>query len=121
MFWIEYNRDGSGSEEGWYARPEDCAKKTKYGDYVTGYGVVGDDFVVFHGGDVDDQTSWLQYAPLVADTSTKAPSPTIIVENPGSVSVTGSGDSTFVVYTKAGDTTADPGLYLFGPLPRAKP
>jgi hypothetical protein len=117
VFWIEYGRSGNGSEEGWYARPEECAEKTKYGDYVTRSGVVGDDFVVFMGGDVTDRTSWLQYAPLVTDGSTTAPSPTIIVEKPSTATRTGSGDSTFVLYTKPVEAS-DPGLYLFGPLPR---
>jgi hypothetical protein len=119
VFWIEYGRSGYGSEEGWYADPEDCKQRVKYGDYVVRFGIVGDDFVVFTGGDVDDRTSWLQYAPLVTDGTTDAPSPTIIAERPATVSRTGSGDSTFVLYTPSAEGIAEPGLYLFGPLPRA--
>jgi hypothetical protein len=114
--WIEYNRDDSGSEEGWYARPEDCTQKTKFGDYVIGYSLVGDDFVVFNGGDVEDRTSWLQFTPL----GNGAPIlPTIIVESPSTSSRIGSGESTFVLYTLS--SPGDAGLYAFGPLPLTRP
>jgi hypothetical protein len=68
-FWIEYgNRYGiEGSEEGWYANAQDCSEKRKFGDYVTGYTILGDDFIVFTGlasKEGDDDADLLQYTPL---------------------------------------------------------
>jgi hypothetical protein len=117
VFWTEYGRADSNSEEGWYARPEDCGTKTKYGDYVTEARVVGDEFVVFDGGNEDDSITWLQYAPLLKDATATPPSPTIIAEHPDTVSVMKSGSATYVVYTIA-DTARETGVYVFGPLPR---
>jgi hypothetical protein len=117
--WIEYNRDDSGSEEGWYARPEDCSQKTKFGDYVTSYSLVGDDFVLFNGGDVEDRTTWLQFTPLGKEPTMTPLLPTIIVENPSTSARIGSGESTFVLYTLS--SPGDAGLYAFGPLPLSRP
>jgi len=116
VFWIEYGRAGAISEEGWYARPGDCAAMTKYGDYVTEYWLSRDDYVVFNGGSFDDLTTWLQFTPLVKDASTPAPSPTIIVEHPDTVSVMKTASGTFVLYTIS-DSTRQTGVYAFGPLP----
>jgi hypothetical protein len=118
VFWIEYGREGNVSEEGWYARPDDCSQKTKYGDYVTIAGVVGDDFVVFTGGDAQDSTAWLQFSPLVGDGSVETPAPTIIVEKPASAARTSAAEGTFVLYTKPAE--GDQGIYLFGPLSRSR-
>ena len=37
VFWIEYGRNESESEEGWYARPETCGDRVKFGDFVGWY------------------------------------------------------------------------------------
>jgi hypothetical protein len=118
VFWIEYGRNGNSSEEGWYARPDACSQKTKYGDYVTLAAVVGDEFVVFTGGDANDSTAWVQFAPLVGAGSTETPSPTIIVEKPTSVARTTTPDGTFVLYTNRDE--GGPGIYSYGPLPRGQ-
>jgi hypothetical protein len=58
----------------------------------------------------------LQFSPLVGSGSVEAPSPTIIVEKPSSVARTTAREGTFVLYTKRAED--EPGIYLFGPLPR---
>jgi hypothetical protein len=91
----------------------------KFGDYVTQYRLVGDDFVVFDGGDSQDQTSWLQYTQLANDDTGAVPSPTIITEHPDTVAIVASGGDTFVVYTRLTDVPSEAGVYLFGPLRRS--
>jgi len=120
VFWIEYGRSNARSEEGWYARPEDCTAKTKFGDYLAYYRLIGDDFVVFEGSDADDSTNWLEYTPLAKGASEKTLLPTIIVGHPETFTTIVSGGKAFVLYSVARDGGFDGGLYLFGPLTRAQ-
>ena len=118
VFWIEYFRFGSESEEGWYAQPESCGGRTRFGDFVFQYSLVGNDFVVFQGGDLADSTSWLQFTPLGPEPDGRAPSPRIIKEHPTDawavVEVGGKNWVLFAVEAEQPET----GLYLHGPLAR---
>jgi hypothetical protein len=116
--WIEYGRNQSESEEGWHARPETCGDKTKFGDYVLGYHLFGDELVAFEGGDRADSTSWLQYTAIRHLPEEPMPLPVVVKEHP---------DATLNVFAVEGDTwivfavqegDPDSGLYLHGPLPR---
>lgn len=121
VFWIEYGRHRSESEEGWYARPETCAEKTKFGDFVFRYRVVGDEFVVFEGGDLGDTTSWLQYSPLRQGSSGQL-SPRVIKEHPGeSLEVLKLGSQVWVLFSISQGDATEVGLYLHGPLQSAQP
>ena len=117
VFWIEFGRNQSNSEEGWYARPESCGERTKFGDYVFGYRLVGDDFVVFEGGDAEDTTSWLQYNRLQKTPSATPALPRVIKEHPDPtrdvVSIAG---QTWVMFSVSMGAAGETGLYLHGPL-----
>jgi hypothetical protein len=122
VFWIEYGRNRSESEEGWYARPETCGDRTKFGDFVFGYRLVGSEFVVFEGGDLDDTTSWLQYTPLGPRPGGGSFLPTVIKEHPDpSLDVVRLGAETWVLFSVSQGDAADRGLYLHGPLRTGAP
>lgn len=115
--WIEYWRNGSHSEEGWHARPEDCGARTKFGDYVLGYRLVAEDFVVFVGGDLADSTDWLQYTRLQASPNAGVRGPMVIQEHPDDViDVVRDDAGTWILFTVSEGTAADQGLYIHGPL-----
>jgi hypothetical protein len=122
IFWIEYGRNRSESEEGWYALPETCGGRVKFGDFVGWFVPVRDQFVVFDGGDIDDTTRWLQY------TSTKpaagaAATPIVIQERPdGIVSLVEAEGKFWVLFATGGvDSPSPPALYLHGPLRHPAP
>jgi hypothetical protein len=116
VFWIEYRGD---SEEGWYADPETCGDARKFGDYVTGFTPVGDDFVVFRGTDFDDSAYHLQYARLLSDGAAARVLPRMIDHDvDGSVVVLGSGDALYVLYGLSREDAPVRGIFVHGPLPR---
>ncbi|MES1205248.1 MAG: hypothetical protein ABUS79_04860 [Pseudomonadota bacterium] len=116
--WVEFGRNQSVSEEGWYGRPDNCGGKTKFGDYVLGYQLVADDFVVFQGGDFDDSTSWLQYASLRENAAGAAVLPAVIKQNPDITfsAFKDAGAAAWVVFSLSGGDASENGLYIHGPL-----
>jgi hypothetical protein len=116
VFWVEY---GGDSEEGWYAVPETCGGARKFGDYVTGYIPVGDDFVVFRGTDFDDSAYHLQYARLAADPAAPRVLPRMIDRDvdPSLVVLT-KGDTVQVLYSLSREDAPTRGVFVHGPLPR---
>jgi hypothetical protein len=117
VFWIEYGRNQSESEEGWYARP-DCEGKVKFGDFVLWYTLVGDEFVLFDGGDLDDSTSWLQYTSLKPGAGPSRPM--VVQERPeGIVGVAQIESAVWTLFSAGGPQA--PALYLHGPLRHPAP
>jgi hypothetical protein len=120
VFWIEFGRNQSESEEGWYARPESCGDKTKFGDFVAWYTLLDDDFVIFEGGDLADSTTWLEYSPLRVRADQPVPSPAIIVEHPDpALGVVRTAAGTWLLFTVSRAEPADAaklGMFLHGPL-----
>jgi hypothetical protein len=122
VFWIEYFRNESQSEEGWYARPQACDDKKKFGDYVAWYALVGEDFVVFEGGDFDDTTTWLQYTPLKLTAGPPWPPAVVIKEHPDpGVSVVRTSAGTAVLFSVSRGSADEIGLFLHGPLKTPAP
>jgi hypothetical protein len=121
VFWIEYGRYQSDSEEGWYANPETCGDKVKFGDYIGWYTALGDDFVVFDGGDRADTTRWLQVASLHPAPSGMSNFPRVIQEKPdGIVGILNAAGASVALYTVPG-TGADAGLTMHGPFGHPAP
>ena len=119
VFWIEYGRNQSESEEGWYARPETCGDRVKFGDFVGWYTLIGDQFVVFDGGDLEDTTRWLQYTSLKPPAGVRA-TPLVIQERPDGVVALVEADGKFWTLFATGGM--DPAaLYLHGPLRHPAP
>jgi hypothetical protein len=125
IFWIEYGRGGSMSEEGWYARPETCGDRVKFGDFVFSYRLVDEDFVVFEGGDLQDSTSWLEYTPLGPSPGGAPVYPAVIKERPnpmvdvlraGPPPAEGARRDAYVVFSTSQGGAAEEGLYVHGPL-----
>jgi hypothetical protein len=117
VFWIEFGRNQSESEEGWYARPESCGDKVKFGDFVAWYTLLGDDFAIFEGGDLADSTTWLEYTPLGARAAPPWPSPTIIAEHPDpAIGVVRAGAGTWLLFSVSKGEPANVGMFLHGPL-----
>jgi hypothetical protein len=115
VFWIEFGRNMSQSEEGWYAQPETCGEKTKFGDFVRWYVPMRDDFVIFEGGDLADSTTWLEYTSLGLPTAGVPRNPRIVCEHPDGI--TGIVESAGSLWLLFGSGAADGGaLYLHGPL-----
>lgn len=116
--WIEYGRNDSISEEGWHAQPETCGDKTKFGDYVLGYSLFGDQYVVFEGGEFEDTTSWLQYTRIRLDGTQPLPLPVVVKEHADShVGIFTAGGETWMVF-HVWQTDPAAGLYLHGPMRR---
>lgn len=116
VFWIEY---GGDSEEGWYASPETCGDPQKFGDYVTGFFPVGDDFVVFEGTDSQDSAYHLQYARLATDRTAPRTLPKLIERDvDDSVAAITRDGATHVLYAVSRDDAQTRGVFLHGPLPR---
>jgi hypothetical protein len=116
VFWIEYRGD---SEEGWYALAATCGEARKFGDYVTGFIPVGDDFVVFRGTDFEDSAYHLQYARLTNDAAAPRVLPRMIERDVDeSVVVLTRGDSVDVLYALSREDAATRGIFVHGPLPR---
>jgi hypothetical protein len=118
VVWIEQVRKGTRSEQGWQARPEDCAARVQFGDHVLDYQLVGDDFVVFQGSDADASSWWLEYTRLHGDASGTMPLPTVVGEHPeGNVHVVRDAAGTWIVFsTLPGTGQAEAGLFVHGPL-----
>jgi len=116
VFWVEY---GGDSEEGWYAVPETCGDARKFGDYVTGYIPVADDFVVFRGTDFEDSAYHLQYTRLAADATAPRVLPRKIERDidPSLVVLT-SGANVEVLYSLSREDAPTRGIFVHGPLPR---
>ncbi len=119
-FWIEFGRNQSQSEEGWYANAETCGERVKFGDFVRWYTVLGDDLVLFEGGDLDDSTRWLEYTSLRASPAGTPNHPRVIQERTdGIVSVLRNKGAAWAIYTVGGPEAppgATPGLFAHGPL-----
>ena len=116
VFWIEYRGD---SEEGWYAVPETCGEARKFGDYVTGFIPVGDDFVVFRGTDFEDSAYHLEYARLTPDAAIPRALPRMIARDVDeSVVVLATGDNIDVLYALSREDAPTRGIFVHGPLPR---
>jgi hypothetical protein len=117
-FWIEFGRNESQSEEGWYAKADTCQDRAKFGDFVRWYSVLDDEFVVFEGGDLDDSTRWLEYSSL--RTTAGPNSPRVIQERTdGIVGILRAGSAAYTLYAVGGPEApkdATPGLFLHGPL-----
>jgi hypothetical protein len=122
VFWIEYGRNESESEEGWYARPETCGDRVKFGDFVGWYTLIGDQFVVFDGGDLEDTTRWLQYTSLKPPPGASA-TPLVIQERPdGVVALVHADGKVWTLFATGGvDSPSPPALYLHGPLRHPTP
>ena len=122
VFWIEFGRNQSESEEGWYAAPATCGDKVKFGDFVSWYTPLGDDFVVFEGGDLADSTTWLEYTSLRPARAGAPNLPRLIQERPdGIVGVVATGASIWTLYGVASADDKVAGLYLHGPLGHPTP
>lgn len=116
VFWIEY---GGDSEEGWYALPETCGDARKFGDYVTWYFPVGDDFVVFRGTDHEDSAYHLQYVSLGAGLAGPRALPKMIEKDvDDAVAVLARGTEVNVVYALSRIDAPLRGIFAHGPLPR---
>lgn len=116
VFWIEY---GGDSEEGWYALPETCGAPRKFGDYVTGFIPVADDFVVFEGTDFEDSAYHLQYSRLATDPAAPRALPKLIERDVDDVIAVVTRDAlTHVLYGVSRDDAVTRGIFLHGPLPR---
>jgi hypothetical protein len=116
VFWIEYRSD---SEEGWYALPETCGEARKFGDYVTGFVPVGDDFVVFRGTDFEDSAYHLQYARLATAAVAPRALPRMIERDVDeSVVVLTRGDAIDVLFALSREDAPTRGIFVHGPLPR---
>jgi hypothetical protein len=106
-------------------RPETCGEKTKFGDFVLGYRLFGDDFVVFEGGDLEDTTSWLQYTALRKNASDAPGKPWVIKEKPDPVFATvrtgAGGEDVFVIFSTSFGGASEAGLYVHGPLSSRAP
>ncbi len=119
VFWIEYGRNQSESEEGWYARPDTCGDRVKFGDFVGWYTPVRDEFVVFDGGDLEDTTRWLQYTSLKPAPGVVA-TPLVIQERPdGVVTLVEAEGKVWTLFATGG--MDPPALYLHGPLRHPAP
>jgi hypothetical protein len=117
IFWIEYGRNQSESEEGWSARPDTCGDKVKWGDYVAWYVLLGDQFAVFEGGDIGDTTTWLEYTPLGGDPLPPWAPATVVKEHPDpALGIFKTGAGTFLVFSVSTGPDAERGLFLHGPL-----
>jgi|GEM_PF-3207957 len=123
ILWIERIRRGTRSNQGWVARSDDCGARVQFGDYVSDYQLVGDDFVVFQGYNADASTLWLEYTRLpgsaVAGSLVGAPAlPTVIKEHPDiNVHVIRDGAGTWIVFSVLPQASEPaPGLYVHGPL-----
>lgn len=113
--WIEY---GGDSEQGWYADPSTCGAKRKFGDYVTWYKFVDDDYAIFQGTDALDSAYHLEYARLLADAAQPRELPKLIDRDIDEVfSILGRGRSVYVLYSLSRDDASTRGIFVHGPLP----
>jgi hypothetical protein len=116
-FWIEFGRNQSQSEEGWYANPQTCGDKVKFGDFVGWYVPLGDDFVLFEGGDLDDSTRWLEYTSLRAGAGPNHPK-VVQERTDGIVGILQAAGSVWTLFGVGGTDATGAGLFVHGPLAR---
>lgn len=91
---------------------------------MLGYHLVGDDLVVFGGGDADDATVWLQYTSLRKHPGGTAAGglggalPSLIKEHPDiTFSAITNAAGAWIVFTVSADEPGQQGLYVHGPVP----
>jgi hypothetical protein len=119
MFWTELSLDDPLRRDAFFATPERCAEKQRFGRGIDFYDALGDRGLVF-GDEYDDasKTVTLKYARLSPDGPDWQATGAVRVHERVKTPITLVGsDPLLLVFQTSGDAGESTGTYVFGPVP----